>query len=172
MPVKTHANISQSSKELSRAASTPSRADMKLSKAEMSLGRQAMQMKCAAITKVCCALRLPTQISDTLRGPPERPCHHSPRRPPLVNLRHNLLGPVDAVRDGGDGGRNPSAGVILRQLPSCEDRGGDQQHALAAFVRIIIFAICSPMLELRPYDGRPRFFSNLSLQHYYRIDFA
>ena len=58
----------------------------------------------------------------------------APRRPPPINLLHNLLCPADRVGDGAHRRRNPLPAVILRQLPCGKDAGGDQEHALATFV--------------------------------------
>ena len=51
-----------------------------------------------------------------------------------INLLHDPLCPAHAIRYGSYGSGNPRSAVVLRQLPSREDTGGDQEHALATLI--------------------------------------
>jgi hypothetical protein len=63
-----------------------------------------------------------------------------------INLLHDPLSPSNSIGDGAHSGRNPRSAVVLRQLASREDTGGNQQDALATFIHIAqrsIFVFCS-----------------------------
>ena len=67
-------------------------------------------------------------------------------RMPPINLFHYPLCPPDRIRYGSYGCRNPRPAIVLCQLSSGEDAGGDQEHALATFIHIdqrSIFAFSS-----------------------------
>ena len=57
-----------------------------------------------------------------------------PHGVPSINLLHDPLCPAHAIRYGSYGSGNPRSAVVLRQFTSRQNRGGDQQHALATFV--------------------------------------
>ena len=48
--------------------------------------------------------------------------------------REDVLGAPYRIRDSADRGRDIHRAIILGQLPSREDRRGDQEHPLAAFI--------------------------------------
>jgi hypothetical protein len=64
-----------------------------------------------------------------------------------INLLHYPFRPPDRIGNGAYRGRNLCSAVILRQLPCREDAGGDQQHALAAFLHFGSVAL-SPCIRL------------------------
>ena len=66
------------------------------------------------------------------------------RRVPSINLLHDPLCPSNSVSNGANRGGNPRPTVVLSKLPSREDGGGDQQHALAPFIhfRSLALSLC------------------------------
>jgi hypothetical protein len=56
------------------------------------------------------------------------------RRPTPINLSQDFLSPPHPIGYGGHGRRNSFSAVVLCQLPCCQNRRSNQQHALATFI--------------------------------------
>jgi hypothetical protein len=61
------------------------------------------------------------------------PCR-VPRRPPPINLSQDFLSPPYRIGDGAHGCRNLLCAFVLCQFAGRQNRGGDQQHALATLI--------------------------------------
>jgi hypothetical protein len=89
----------------------------------------------------------------------------------FVNRLHNLLCPPYSIGYGSYGSRNPRSTVVLRQFSSRQNRGGDQQHALATLVHFRSLAL-SPYVRYIAKSLKWRVLEDRSPRHRSRDDNA